>query len=1845
MIDPIGIYQDIKDNFKAYLKTRFRTRFPLLEDERMKFYDQDKIMSREPFIELIPQYEVHKDAKGNKLKITDLQIEEFKGFFTKVEQFELFQKLVSVGLFPHDLYKHQYEMLINVTAGTGADIAKDSIITSGTGSGKTEAFLLPLFASLCKEAKEWTSRQTSNSEWWKAKNINQNSWKNQREGETRTAAVRAMIIYPMNALVEDQLSRLRRALDSDAVRLLLEKELENNKIYFGRYNSAAPNTKEVKIRPQLPNQTDGEYTSACKKITNNLKELQQYMESIENNEVKIQSYIANKKIINQEKKDELKSIFPRAGGSEMHFRQDMQETPPDIFITNFSMLNVILMRAKEDTIFNKTKEWLKADSSNIFHLVIDELHLYRGSSGTEVAYLISLLLYRLGFGNSSGEIPFTQLRIMASSASLEGKEAEDFLKNFFNKADGDEKYFKMFTHSPEPISGVFQSFSKEQTDALQDLVDKFDSYKSISEKLLNKQKNLDDSEISFFNGLTVKLGGKVNNQDAIEDLLEAFEQNNFGKALAEFYKSRDANKKNIERPIAASEFAKKLFEHIIFTNEERMKAFRGLLILRGLFDASDKETNAPRIRVHYFFKSIEGIWASTNSSNPEVTPIGKLYGEPVTKDSDGNKVLELLYCETCGTTMFGGKRLELAEQTDGGIIANPGDTIGFIEMLPNESDLESLPEKGGFKMLDSKTYSEYAVFWPEVAGQAFKNTIGYATTGRIRNRFTQAGIKINNAGADRRNSFWEEAFLNKKTATAYIAPHNGNDYQDSAIFLKGRLLVCYSGNDGTTKGGALSNLNPDAENISAMPSICPCCGDDRKPRHDSKKARSPIRGFRTGFNKVSQIFAKELLTQLKANPTIDPKLVCFSDSREDAASISNGIEREQYQDLVKDILIKQITYFESQSNFISDLIYNPHNDYTDHTFYNNYRLKAKEIYDTQDLIVQLSKGRVQQANITHRENTLINWYNELLTHLAHPIIPINELLSETITLGNRVEVRNSPFFEEFLKIGVNPAGNNVDVQKFELAGANQDWTNAFNFFNNGWLRNDISNFSDKLNHQILETLAKNIFGSLYYNFESQGIVVATFKNANFKYKPPTIAHDIWGQILEAFIRIIGNKYRYNVAEYKNDSKQIISYANFTDKYYKEEVDRFAFKCGFQNNALFGDALINELQYQGHKHPSINEREPGLFIIIEQLTLRPILNQKDFYKCTLCNTIHAVRNVGICINCLEDLPAISNYNRTDLEKDNFISSRLNKNLEPFRMHCEELTGQTDDPYERQRHFKGVVLDEATSLRQFVQKVDEIDLLSVTTTLEVGVDIGSLQAMMMANMPPQRFNYQQRVGRVGRRGQAISYALTLCRGRSHDVHYFNHPEKITGDPAPVPFLAMDEPRILIRFIYKELLRQAFKSITIASPVKDTHGEFGLVSEWGLHKDKIEQFIKTNSGLVKNIIDILCRNDDDDIKNIILAEFDAASIITKIDECLSNAGIQLIPIPNPNLQDGETPEQVETDEQNLAQTLAENALLPLYGMPTGIRRLVHGMPLLNNLLGNAQVSNNINNARLAKNKNAYSIERPADIAIFEFAPGAEKTKDKRIHQSIGFTSPIMQNFETRNNGLAVKWKSSELQNFYSKQLIIEHCKNCGYSKSYPFSDLQISDLKEKASIDGCPQCQATETEKGLRIFKAYTPQEFRTNFEKGADAKLGEAIQVGRPLAFAPVGSINAGFIGQGNNFKILLSKGDETLRVNDNGGKYFSGGLCTTNHTSLVKYDNIYSSNKFEKQWILNDTEIDNVNFTNTQGIENIALVAQKRTEVVRISPKQYNPALALFQGFPFGQNAAIKAYPLHHPLVA
>lgn len=460
MKDPIGSFEIIKENFIRYVETAFGTKFDSVERERYALLNYDKVFYRKPWIEPLPDY-----VSSNK-HIEDLTLDDLGNALTEAES-RTFKELVSTGLFPSNvkLHFHQAQMLKEALSGNNC------IITSGTGSGKTESFLLPLFAQLAKELSNWqtpNAKPASVDSWWKAPangglrpteivsrpDYSLSNSARQRQHENRPSGVRALILYPMNALVEDQMSRLRKALDSDDTRNWLATNAGGNAVYFGRYNGSSPVAGELmKLRE------DGTPIINTKKVDRLKKELTQ----IEDGARLVAQYIQDNSIVDTEAKD-LKSFFQRLDGSEMRCRFDMQVAPPDILITNYSMLSIMLMRTIDSPVFDETKKWLACEDlmpeernaekkNRIFHLVIDELHLYRGTQGTEVAYLLKLVLNRLGLHPHH-----EQLRILASSASLEPGDLDSikFLEDFFG-VDNNIKPFKVIEGVNNPVSHLEQS--------------------------------------------------------------------------------------------------------------------------------------------------------------------------------------------------------------------------------------------------------------------------------------------------------------------------------------------------------------------------------------------------------------------------------------------------------------------------------------------------------------------------------------------------------------------------------------------------------------------------------------------------------------------------------------------------------------------------------------------------------------------------------------------------------------------------------------------------------------------------------------------------------------------------------------------------------------------------------------------------------------------------------------------------------------------------------------------------------------------------------------------------------------------------------------------------------------------------------------------------------------------------------------------------------------------------------------------------------------------------------------------------------------------------------------------
>ena len=1669
LIDPLGSFEKIKANFIKYYQTAFSTSFQEVEQEKEKLLNTDKVVSREPWVEPIIAY------KNSNKRIADLDAKDLPGL--TVDQISFFSEFINSGLFSDPeitLHHHQKQMLTSALSG------ENCVITSGTGSGKTESFLLPLFAQLTKELLSWESQtgktsesqtywqpdsKVSNSEIVDKVNGRLNKKFQQRGHETRKAAVRALIIYPMNALVEDQMTRLRLALDSKKVERFL-KENGNNRIYFGRYNGQTPVAGKLW---KLSEKTGEKVLNGSK-----IEQLKSSLLQIEENQKIVERHIVDENLTEKEA-EELKSFFPKLNGAEMRSRFDMQASPPDILITNYSMLSIMMMRNIDSSIIRKTREWHHCEGEDEiglptnekerlkenrkFHLIIDELHLYRGTAGTEVAYLVRLLLDKLGLHPDH-----KQLRILASSASLEpgDVDSQTFLTDFF----GTSKGFQIIEGEKEKTSrGKFlEDFLPAEpfiylARFLDDNLSAFDDSKLSGEASNFCQQIAED--ISKSMGLDIKFdefkNGRLNLLNLFNDerlrlserILQVFPEEKPSVAVPNFFENNEG------LSVAEGLFGPNL------TKVSYFQALRGFFIIRGLHDFVDENgkrftTNLPRFRFHFFFRNIEGIWSTIQKPTKERT-VGKLHSTSrlIDNESGKNKVLELLYCESCGTPFYGGKKLIIKDGSDGRL----------IEMLPNSPILEGIPEKSTQLIPEGRPYTDYAIFWPKGSQtEDVESVRDLIPTYRI-----GAKLEVEKEISGK----WVAARINCVSGDVFLEHSASSETNE----INGYLFRIASIDNWQVKcEEEEEEIESAYKSIASLPCVCPRCGTDRS----MGLRKTPIRGFRTGFNRISQVFAKELFYQL---PEEKRKLVAFTDSRQDAADLANDLEREQYGTLLRDLIVELKRKAFKKLEVIKAL--ERGDDAVYEEIDGNPRLE--EVYKS------FRKCSDRIKNIKEEGLREVNKIKELT-------VDVSDLAPDEGDTGE--------FIDDLRSLGVNPAGNDWEVQQFLQDNQYRNWWEVFEFDESNrlvWKPESISSeFKDELRKKIFENLTSVFFGRLFYGLEASGLGYLT---TDYRDVPAEgiggLSREKFVQVCDSFIRLLGEKYRtnkssFNSGEYDNITR--FSVANIIRKF----INRVEKKYAIHKDSL-GDTLIGYLNQKQHN---------GAILRIERLKIRFVEEETGVFECSNCRKIHLHHSVGVCTFCQNDLPDIPSYKAHNLIKNNYLTVNLAENRPPIRLHCEELTGQTDDQFSRQRHFRDVIFEKSEGPKE----IKAIDILSVTTTLEVGVDIGSLQAVMLANMPPQRFNYQQRVGRGGRRGQSYSLVLTICRSRSHDDYYFAHPHRITGDPPPTPFLSIGQKEIVQRMLAKAILQEAFFDIDIPDAelemkgILGVHGEFGLKENWELRRDKLSSWIKDNQSRINEIINSLRENPNNWLG------WAKEGLLSEIDAAVNNEEISSI---------------------ELSEALSEAGILPMFGMPSRVKVLYHTV------------------SSEGKKLSLEEIDRSSDMAITEFAPGAQKTKDKKVHIAIGFTSPLILNknrlWQTKESTSPFAWKYDALK-----------CNGCGFFKVLNEGD---------EDPENCPNC-ALPIDDSNPFSPALTtivaPKAYRTSLLPGSNEKDKTFLTFKRPTLF--VGNLSNGDAREKSNLNATyqLFNQDQTWRI----GSEIEGKLVKTE----MRFPYTQKELEVKNQWI-------------------------------------------------------------------
>lgn len=1526
--DPIGAFEKITENYIRYFENAYKIKHEGLNHKRIELLRQPENLYKSPFIELLPEYNVIDGIND----ISDLAGEFDVDFGSEDTANKFFKSFIKLGLMDYVPYIHQLDMMRKIFSKNEGRY-NNAVITTGTGSGKTESFLLPLLAQLFKEAVTWDA-VSNNPAWVTSNRTYYNPCQRIAEnGKNHIPAVRALVMYPMNALVEDQISRLRKALDSDKVREFFDSAdgLKGNRIYFGSYNGSTIGNKNYDL---IRNHAGiDKFNSSRRTVQSELNELSKHYQNI-------REYHRD-----NGNNEEILYTSPRLDGetvtSEMVTRWDMQTWAPDILITNTSMLSIMLMRKAEENIFEQTRRWLAAEDvpetdreeakkERIFHVVIDELHLYRDTPGSETACLIRMLLNKIGLppvvkDAENKMVPNPQLRILASSASL-GTEADThkYLEEFFGVYNQSSaiKAFNIVPNKAEYNPNYEPLKNGVELD-----------YETFSFFTPNVVELSDDDQLNIVNEFAAKFGCN----DAAE-FIRKYEHTIFSDLLSLFPRNEDGSKRGLElnKLIYKDETSPYLFK--------TQEALRGFLIFRSIADRVQDEFGKiirhrlPRIRFHQFYKYIEGLWGELQNMRYGdcESPIGDLAYMPQELGPNGRKVLEVLRCECCGELFIGGSRK-----------VNNGRTY----MTLNYPDLSRIPSFNPTPMVQNKSFEDYAVFWPSCIQQP--NIV----MPEEYDHFSLLGSGETTYTATRYRARWQHAYLDACTGEVKF----NLDGNDSGHYVEGFLLEA----EQYMRGG---NLN----NVHALPCCCPHCKQNYTNRNYTK---SPIRSFRTGIDRSNQILSKELMYQLKEG---NAKLIGFSDSRQDAAKQAIGIEEEHYRDMVRSLFVESIKENELQmSKMISEIIEAKQNH--------------KDEYDLLDLLESTynyeSKIIRKIIRAIYRDN------DDLLESLIPNTIPMKNLIG-------RDNILNGVLLKKLVGLGINPAGVQYKCQQFLLDGSDDrhHWSKAFRFPDCSMRDNlnfaptpDAALSYAEVRRQLAAAVFENSFGRYmgvstldtgigYICCPADESVKNSQQFVNLNSILSRYAVDTM-DFVDAFVRVLGDHYRYDSPDF-NAQNAWTQYSELSQSV-KKPIAKFA-----EIHGLCDDDL-NSLQ--NHLLTFLSEyacTQSNILLQFDKLSFKLMSEGNKYYKCPDCGRIHPNMGFGFCTNvhCLSELKDEPEH--TGLVKDlhnHFISyDILVERREPIRLHTEELTGQTDNIKERLLHFKDIVMVDQNNqnYKDGMEKSLPIDMVNVTTTMEVGVDIGSLEAIFQGNMPPTRYNYQQRVGRGGRRGQAFSAAMTFCRGRSHDLYYYHKAtDEIVGSMPVPPQLSLSPYKesdgtfrmklsIMKRVVVKEILNMAFKTLGYDYDLKDTCGEFGRVSEWRLAtKVVLETWLDTNGGEVDNIVDYY-------FSQFNTSEHDVTADIDRLKEWIKTSLVTAI--------DSSIVREADLSK-GLAQSLSEMGFLPMYGMPSDVRSFYHGSGVKHG-------------KKFVKN-----IDRSTELSITEYAPGSEKYKDKGVYRVEALTIPM--------------------------------------------------------------------------------------------------------------------------------------------------------------------------------------------------------------------------------------------------
>ena len=424
-----------------------------------------------------------------------------------------------------------------------------------------------------------------------------------------------------------------------------------------------------------------------------------------------------------------------------------------------------------------------------------------------------------------------------------------------------------------------------------------------------------------------------------------------------------------------------------------------------------------------------------------------------------------------------------------------------------------------------------------------------------------------------------------------------------------------------------------------------------------------------------------------------------------------------------------------------------------------------------------------------------------------------------------------------------------------------------------------------------------------------------------------------------------------------------------------------------------------------------------------------------YRCADCGSFtssyfHGVCSEPHCFGTLQELIR-GEFPSDNPQKNLFVQRFVNGPKTELR--CEEHTAQL-----------------ASSMGQQVQEAfqcGQVNILSCSTTFEMGIDIGALQAVVLRNVPPGTANYLQRAGRAGRRADSVAFVLTYCQRRPHDRMYFDNPISILAGAVSPPRIDRQNRKILQRHCFAEILSEYWLwldqqlvggktgqfqlSGNVGAFFEDrldhaNHTPFEYLREWlgdSAHRLRCEQRLETafpdfDRSVLFSFINLIADPNSKGQNTLAVAAEMARSLLRSFRE-----GVETHQDKAESFKDAERSRMTGEDssigkdrfeelrlEKSFRRLLAQqrkeflisflmsHGVLPSFAFPVNVL----GLHILRQEFSDTR--DNMNSSRL-------KFDRDGRIALGEYAPGGEVIAAKKIYKSVGLRKFPALEFDSTN------------------------------------------------------------------------------------------------------------------------------------------------------------------------------------------------------------------------------------------